>query len=395
MWRVRSDASFRGALRDSKIDKSKQIANILREIPPPSRAPQLKLARADYADSSALPSHRDAGPGLTLRPMLRAPEREASIWNDAKHREMMERMSNSLQQCQHLLVSFRKKVATKAVKLPPLHVPAAEAQPQPSLSQAIWISAPAIASLFASLSQGDVHSRGSISLSEWLKFCKDTDCFSKLKVSKSDCARAFQLAAACDAAAAIDAAGSDGESMDLEKFCQCLIFLAHLAGIFPGLGVDSLPLASNCDSHTSRCISVLLLKLLANGIEADFDILSLSSGSHPRGLPSAQPSPRTARIAMQGRSTTASTSSIAAQQEHTQAPSVDGEKLPIWNILPGLDSLFASVAASDPGLLGAVGNRARSVSMIEWYVLSARATAPTVRFDFLQVKVLQGLRRLC
>ena len=54
MWRVRSDASFRGALRDSKIDKSKQIANILREIPPPSRAPQLKLARADYADSSAL-----------------------------------------------------------------------------------------------------------------------------------------------------------------------------------------------------------------------------------------------------------------------------------------------------------------------------------------------------
>jgi hypothetical protein len=390
MWRVRSDASFRGALRDSKIDKSKQIANILREIPPPSRAPQLKLARADYADSSALPSHRDAGPEFTLRPMLRAPQQESSIWNDAKHREMMERMSNSLQQCHHLLVSFRKKVATKAVKLPPLHMPAAEAQPQPSLPQAIWTSAPAIASLFASLSQGDVQSRGRISLSEWLKFCKDTDCFSKLKLSKSDCARAFQLATACDAAAC-DAVDSVGESMDLGMFCQCLIFLAHLAGIFPGLGVDSLPLASNCDPHTSRCISVLLLKLLANGIEADFDILSLSSGSHPRGLPSAQPSPRTARIAMQGRSTTASTSSIAAQQEHTQAPSVDGEKLPIWNILSGLDSLFASVAASDPGLLGAVGARARSVSMIEWYLLLHFASARVVCFDILQVKILQGL----
>jgi hypothetical protein len=365
MWRIRSDASFRGALRDSKINKTKQIANILRDIPPPGRVPQLKIEGALYSDRQdcAPPSHRELEPALTYRSKLGS-QQESSIWNDAKHREMMERMSNSLQQCQHLLVSFRKKVVTKAVKLPPLHVHPPEMQPQPSLPQAIWISAPAISSLFTSLSRGDVSSRGSISLSEWLKFCKDTDCFSKLNVTKSDCARAFHLATASDAP-------EHGiEILNLEKFCQCLIFLAHLAGIFPGLGVDSLPSASNCDPHTSRCISVLLLKLLANGIEADFDILSLSSESQPRGFPSTQPSPRTARIAIQGRGSTASTSSIAAQQMQSHAPSVDGEVYPIWNIISDLDSLFASVAASDPGILGAVGSRARSVSMIEWYRLT-------------------------
>lgn len=366
MWRIRSDASFRGALRDSKVDKTKQIANILRDIPPQSRLNPLKLERAVYSDrqdSSAPPSQRELEPALTYRSRL-ASQQESSVWNDAKHREMMDRMSNSLQQCQHLLVSFRKKVATKAVKLPPLHVPPQDVQPQPSSPQAIWISAPAISSLFTSLSQGDVSTRGSISLSEWLKFCKDTDCFSKLNVTKSDCSRAFHLSTASDGP------GRDHENLDLEKFCQCLIFLAHLAGIFPGLGVDSLPSAINCDPHTSRCISVLLLKLLAHGIEADFDILSLSSESQPRGLPSAQPSPRTARIAMQGRGSTASTSSVAAQQMQSHAPSVDGEVFPIWNLVTGLDAIFASVALSDPGLLGAVGARSRSVSMIEWCLLS-------------------------
>ena len=357
MWRVKSDASFRSNLRDNKIDKTKQIANILREIPPPSKMPEFKVDRTMFSNSSApLLSNREHQPALTYRPSPHASHPPVSVWNDAKHREMMERMSSSLQHCQHLLVSVRKKIVTKAVKLPPLEVHAHAA----SVPQAIWISAPAISSLFASLSQGDVASRGSISLSEWLKFCKDTDCFSKLKVAKSDCARAFNLATTTDVP------GSDDQSMDLEKFCQCLIFLAHLAGIFPGLGVDSLPTASNCDSHTSRCISVLLLKLLANGIEADFDILSLSSGSHPRGLPSAQPSPRTARIAMQGRTSTASTSSVAAQQVPSLASSVDGEVVHLWKAIPGIDSLFASIAASDPGLLGAVGARARTISMIEW-----------------------------
>jgi hypothetical protein len=359
MWRVRSDASFRGALRDSKIEKTKQIANILRDIPPPSRVPMLKIESAMYADvrdSSALQSRRDPGPSLTFRPN----PQESSIWNDAKHREMMERMSNSLQQCQHLLVNFRKKVATKPVKLPPLLAAQDDVRSQTSMLQAIWISAPAISSLFTSLSQAEESFQGRISLSGWMKFCKDTDCFSKLKVAKSDCARAFHLATASDAP------NSANGNMDLEKFCQCLIFLAHLAGIFPGLGVDSLPSASSCDSHTSRCISVLLLKLLANGIEADFDVLSLSSESQPRGLPSAQPSPRTARIAMQGRGSTASTSSVAAQQVQSHAPSVDGEVFPIWNIVTDLVPLFSSVAASDPGLLGAVGSRARSISMIEW-----------------------------
>jgi hypothetical protein len=370
MWRVRSDASFRGALRDSKIEKTKQIANILREIPPPGRVPQLKIERAFYTDaqdSSAPQSRRETGPSLTFRPN----PQETSIWNDAKHREMMERMSNSLQQCQHLLVSFRKKVAAKPVKLPPLHTAHEDVQSQPIMPQAIWISAPAISSLFTSLSQADESSRGRISLSGWMKFCRDTDCFSKLKISKSDCARAFHLATASDAPSAAD------DNMDLEKFCQCLIFLAHLAGIFPGLGVDSLPSASTCDSHTSRCISVLLLKLLANGIEADFDILSLSSGSQPRGLPAANPSPRTARIAMQGRGSTASTSSVAAQQVQSHASSVDGEVFPIWNIVTDLVPLFASVAASDPGLLGAVGSRARSISMIEWYCFPLFAIAPS------------------
>jgi len=366
MWRIKSDASFRSNLRDNKIDKTKQIASILRDIPPPSKVPQFKVDLALFADvqhSSAPLSNREHQPSLTYRPSPPASQPPIGIWNDTKHREMMQRMSSSLQQCQHLLVSVRKKIATKAVKLPPLHAAAAHAQmPAASLPQAIWISAPAISSLFASLSQGDVASRGSITLSEWLKFCKDTDCFSKLRVAKSDCARAFNLATASDAV------GCDDQSLDLEKFCQCLIFLAHLAGIFPGLGVDSLPAASNCDSHTSRCISVLLLKLLANGIEADFDILSLSSGSHPAGLPSAQPSPRTARIAAQGqgRSSTASTSSVAAQQMQSVSSSADGEVLQLWKAIPGIDSLFASIAASDPGLLGAVGVRARSISMIEW-----------------------------
>jgi hypothetical protein len=385
MWRVRSDASFRGALRDSKIDKSKQIANILRDIPPPCKVPQLKIERAMYADVQdfpALQSRRELGPSLTFRP---SPQ-EASIWNDTKHREMMDRMSNSLQQCQHLLISFRKKVATKPAKLPPIRAAQEDARAQTSVPQAIWISAPAISSLFASLSQADESSRGSISLSGWLKFCKDTDCFSKLKVAKSDCARAFHLATAVS-----DAPSSEHDSLNLEKFCQCLIFLAHLAGIFPGLGVDSLPLASSCDSHTSRCISVLLLKLLANGIEADFDILSLSSGSQPRGLPSAQPSPRTARIAMQGRGSTASTSSVAAQQVQSHAPSADGEVFPIWNLVPGLMPIFTAVAASDPGLLGAVGSRARSISMIEWYhPLHMQALLSRVTLS-LQVEVLQGL----
>jgi hypothetical protein len=361
MWRVRSDASFRGALRDSKTNKSKQIANILRDIPPVGRVPQLNIERAIYSDMqnpAAPPSRRELEPALSLR-SKHASQPECSVWNDAKHREMMERMSNSLQQCQHLLVSFRKKAVTKAVKLPPLHAHP-EVQATPFLPQAIWIAAPAISSLFTSLSQANASSHGCISLSEWLKFCKDTDCFSKLNVSKSDCARAFHLATTSDTPA------DDDENLNLEKFCQCLIFLAHLAGIFPGLGVDSLPSACNCDPHTSRCISVLLLKLLANGMEANFDILSLSSEPHPRGLPTVQPSPRTSRIAMQGRTSTASTSSVAAQQIQSHASSVDGEVFPIWNIIHDLNSLFASVAASDPGILGAIGARSRSVSMIEW-----------------------------
>jgi hypothetical protein len=369
MWRVRSDAKFRGALRESKIEKSRQIANILRDIPPPCRIPQLKVDRAFFSDthSSAPQSQRDAQPAPTPRKNTLISQSEPTIWNDAKHRAMMERMSVSLKQCQHLLVSFRKTVASKAVKLPPLHAPFQMPQSPPSIPQALWISAPAISTLFSSLSQGDGSSRGGISLSEWLKFCKDTDCFSKLKVSKADCARAFHLGAVID-----DSSFCDQQLLNLEKFCQCLIFLAHLAGIFPGLGVDSLPSASHCDSHTSRCISVLLLKLLANGIEANFDVLSHSSGSHPSGLPSVMPSPRTARIANQCRSSTASTSSVAAQQPHSQSSSVDGEVHPLWIFVSGLDSLFASVAASDPGVLGAVGSRSRSVSMIEWYASLTR-----------------------
>ena len=119
MWRVKSDASFRSNLRDNKIDKTKQIANILREIPPPSKMPEFKVDRTMFSDSSApLLSNREHQPALTYRPSPHASQPPVSVWNDAKHREMMERMSSSLQHCQHLLVSVRKKLSQKPSNCP-------------------------------------------------------------------------------------------------------------------------------------------------------------------------------------------------------------------------------------------------------------------------------------
>ncbi len=83
-----------------------------------------------------------------------------------------------------------------------------------------------------------------------LKFCKDYDAYSKLHLSKTDCVRAFQLANSVG--------NSDGDvhEMDLEEFCQCLLFLAKLAG-FLGEG-DDVPMASQCTSAAAESVSKLL-----------------------------------------------------------------------------------------------------------------------------------------
>jgi hypothetical protein len=72
----------------------------------------------------------------------------------------------------------------------------------------------------------------------------------KLHLSKTDCVRAFQLANSVG--------NSDGDSheMDLEEFCQCVLFLAKLAG-FLGEG-DKVPLASQCSVPIAECVSKLL-----------------------------------------------------------------------------------------------------------------------------------------
>ncbi len=83
-----------------------------------------------------------------------------------------------------------------------------------------------------------------------LKFCKDYDAYTKLHLSKTDCVRAFQLA---------NATGhSDGDTheMDLEEFCQCVLFLSKLAG-FLGEG-DKVPLASQCTLAVAESVSKLL-----------------------------------------------------------------------------------------------------------------------------------------
>lgn len=69
-------------------------------------------------------------------------------------------------------------------------------------------------------------------------------------MSKTDCVRAFQLANSVG--------NSDGDSheMDVEEFCQCVLFLAKLAG-FLGEG-DKVPLASQCTVAVAESVSKLL-----------------------------------------------------------------------------------------------------------------------------------------
>ncbi len=86
-----------------------------------------------------------------------------------------------------------------------------------------------------------------------MKFCKDYDAYAKLHLSKTDCVRAFQLANSVG--------NSDGDvhEMDLEEFCQCVLFLAKLAG-FLGEG-DKVPLASQCTLVVAESVSRLLTLL--------------------------------------------------------------------------------------------------------------------------------------
>jgi hypothetical protein len=69
-------------------------------------------------------------------------------------------------------------------------------------------------------------------------------------LSKTDCVRAFQLANS------VGNSDADVHEMDLEEFCQCLLFLAKLAG-FLGEG-DDVPMASHCTSAAAESVSKLL-----------------------------------------------------------------------------------------------------------------------------------------
>jgi hypothetical protein len=72
----------------------------------------------------------------------------------------------------------------------------------------------------------------------------------KLHLSKTDCVRAFQLANS------VGNSDGDAHEMDLEEFCQCVLFLAKLSG-FLGEG-DKVPLASQCTVAVAECVSKLL-----------------------------------------------------------------------------------------------------------------------------------------
>ncbi len=75
----------------------------------------------------------------------------------------------------------------------------------------------------------------------------------KLHLSKTDCVRAFQLANS------VGNSDGDAHEMDLEEFCQCVLFLAKLAG-FLGEG-DKVPLASKCNVEVAECVSKMLTLL--------------------------------------------------------------------------------------------------------------------------------------
>ena len=86
-----------------------------------------------------------------------------------------------------------------------------------------------------------------------MKFCKDYDAYAKLHLSKTDCVRAFQLANS------MGNSDADIHEMDMDEFCQCLLFLAKMAG-FLGEG-DQVPLASQCALAVAENVSKLLILL--------------------------------------------------------------------------------------------------------------------------------------
>jgi hypothetical protein len=86
-----------------------------------------------------------------------------------------------------------------------------------------------------------------------LKFCKDYDAYAKLHLSKTDCVRAFQLANS------MGHSDADVHEMDMNEFCQCLLFLAKMAG-FLGEG-DQVPLATQCTLAAAENVSRLLILL--------------------------------------------------------------------------------------------------------------------------------------